>query len=385
MRRIVSMLLIALLALGWLTAFAQPSGIQIDEVVTRQGSSYVSYPQLSGMPNTFVQDSINRAIVADGGIPAYLATLTTVTDLAATGLTVMSSAQVLPGAMGGLLAVRLEAQGRIGPGRPGHAVVPLMYSLTTGQRVVAGDLFLDTDMAISDLEEMIAREIEPDVSAYLSADALYPLPVDSLLADEAGIAFYYDQAQYTTLSGQSGAVHFTYDELLPLLNTREGSILRDVLAFMPQAPSAEAAEAVRRDARAGRLPGLDVQLGDSLDEVLAAYPQLVDPEAFPAGEKYHLEDARWRGAVLIADRGKVMGILSRRMSLYGLKVGRSDSALVRQTLGQASASLTLDEQAALSYGMASGTLDSYAAGENTLHFNYDDNGILRAIWLSRAE
>lgn len=385
MKKIAWVLCVVLLLMGWLTALAQQADIIIEDVTQRQGESFVSYPQLSGMPNTFVQDSINRAIVADGGIPGYLAALPAMTDPAATGLTVQSQAQVLPTSTGGLLAVRLDAQGRIGPGRPGHAVVPLMYSLTTGQRVTAADLFADPAMAAVELEAMIARDIEPDVSAYLSADALYPLPMDRLLVDETGITFYYDQAQYTTLSGRSGAVHFLYHELRPLLRMGEGSLLGDILQSMPRAPLAEAAEAIGRAVHAGRLPGLMVALGDSLEEALAAHPLLMDPEAFPAGEKYQPEDAHWRGSVLIASAGQVTGIMSHRMNLYGLITGEATQSLVEQALGQPTASLPLDEQAAVSYNMIPGKLDRYDMQGRILSFNYDSSGTLQTIWLSVAD
>ena len=383
--KLISILLIGLLGTGWLTAFAQTEGVQVEYVTQQQGNSSVTYPQLSGMPNTFAQDTINRSIMADGGITSYLAMLSALTDPAATGLKVSAHAEILPAPMGNLLAVRMVAEGRIGPGRPGYAVTPLMYNLLTGQRVHAKDFFVDVSTAAGDIEAMIARDVESDVSAYLSAGGLYPVPIKQLLADEVGITFFYDQAQYTTLSGRSGAVHFLYDDLMPLLHTTPGSVLGDLLQKIPRAPSSEAAQAIAQTVQTGTLPGLSITLGVALDEVLVHYPMLTDPDGFPTGTKYQPEDASWRGTAFIEANGRVTGILSNRASLYGLTTGKADRELVVQTLGQPVGSIALDDQAAMQYGMVAGALESYAYQGNTLYFNYDADSTLRYIWLSLDE
>lgn len=92
--KLISILLIGLLGTGWLTAFAQTEGVQVEYVTQQQGNSSVTYPQLSGMPNTFAQDTINRSIMADGGITSYLAMLSALTDPAATGLKVSAHAEI---------------------------------------------------------------------------------------------------------------------------------------------------------------------------------------------------------------------------------------------------------------------------------------------------
>lgn len=349
-------------------------------------TSFVEVPALSGLSDLSIQDNINSMILRLGGYEGYMAILRSLSDESVTGIQVHSSGDILPqGDQQHVLSITVEASGRIGPGRPGHQATPLVFNLENAQQVSAQDLFLDTTSAEQSLDSLVEERLAPDLSSYLDASALLPVPINSFSLDEAGITFYYPSQQLMMLSGQSGDINLHYDEIASLLNLQEGSLLWNLGINEQLQIHTATKDQVAQYVSAGRLPGLPVQLGDSTDDILKVYPLLVDSEAFPSAVKYYLEDARFRQSALIAQEGEggqIIGILSRRMNLAGLVTGKTSRDEVMQALGDPASSLQMDTSAAESYGLAEGNLDTYNFGDYDLALSYDGEQLMQAIWLT---
>ena len=380
-KRLSAFVLALSLTLSAFAAFALEDALKLDYLVQETGDSYVTLPHLTGHTEPAVEEAINSAIYEDGGFPGFERILASLDPLG-TGLQVRAQAQIIRGKEGmGLLSLLITASGRIGPGKPGYRAVPLVYSLSSGARITAQEVFADVDDAQAALDSLVAQEIEPVISDYLYPEGLYPVPIDEFLIDESGLTFYYEQDAYTTLSGQSGAVSFHWNELEGLLNREEGSLLSSlILSDTADRPVDMIKEAVAE----GRLPGLPALLGKDLQEVLQEYPPLTDSEAFPSGEQVHPEDARLRGTALIIQNGELTGMLSRRTNLWGIITGTSSQNDVHAIMGPPDAALPLDESAAGAYGIEPGSLESYRYGGYELRLHYDTDLILKTVWLSRS-
>ncbi len=353
-------------------------------------SSFVEMSVLSGLSDLSVQEAINAEILRLGGFEGYKAILRSLADENATGIQVHSYGNILQnGDQPLILSITVEASGRIAAGRPGHQAQPLVFSLENGRALSAQDLFLNVPDAQKALDSRVEEQLAPEMSSYLDAGALLPLPISSFSLDDAGITFHYPFQQLTMLSGKSGSINFHYDEIASLLDLREGAILWK-LGIHKQMGVHEATKGlVAAFASDGTLPGLSVHLEDSADGVLQDYPLLADSEAFPGGVKYYLEDARFRGTALIAQEGtqaQIIGILSYRMNLAGIMTGQTSRSQTVQALGVPSISLPLDAAAAEIYGLVEGELDTYFFGEQELALSFDKDQLLQVIWLrSKAE
>ena len=377
----------ALCALCLILAFSASAlaQAQLDIMREEKFSSFVEVPVLSGLSDLSIQDSINSTIMLLGGFEGYTAILRSLSDESATGIQVRSHSDMLiQGGQQLVLSIAVDASGRIGPGRPGHQVTPMVFNLGNGQQVTAQDIFIDAAFAAQSLDNMVEESLAPDLSSYLDADALLPVPINSFSMDAAGVIFYYPSQQLTMLSGKSGAVNFHYDEIASLLNLQEGSLLWALGIKEQMGIHAGTKDEVVEYAGSGRLPGLPVRLGDNLNDILTEHPLLMDSEAFPDGEKYYPEDARFRHTALIAEEGQeahIIGILSYRVNLAGILTGQTNRDQVLQALGEPASSLQLDAQAAESYGLTEGNLDTFHFGDHDLALSYDGEQVLQAIWL----
>lgn len=348
-----------------------------------QHGAVVIIPELSGMVNTFVQDRINQAIFDRGDYAVLLANLAAVTAQGGGAVNADAQAYILPGQEGqDVLAVRMEATGKVGPGRPSHRVRGLMVQLSTGEEVTAEDIFLDLSQAEEAIAGIVEQEITSDISAYLNPDAFFPLPMDNMLLDATGISLFYEADQLSLLSGRSGSLHLHYDEVLPLLNMQEGSVLWQLNTAAKVKPGEATAASIEEDAVAGRLPGIPVTLGQSAQDVFNGFPRASDSMSFPGALRYQLEDDRFRGTYIIMDAGSVTGIITRRMNLHGLILGQASGAEVQNTLGEPFSALFLDAPAAEQYGLPTGVLKEYRYDARVLRMLFDEADILAALWLS---
>lgn len=381
-RFLTALCVCALLALALGRASAAP---QISFLREERFDSFVSMPLLIGMDNSFLQDSINKAIEEKGGFPFFLAALRALSDDGQTGIRAESQAVIL-GGPGGILSVRVDASGRVGPGRPGHSLTPMMFHLASGEAVTADEIFSDRAAAQEALEAFIDAQLAPEMSSYLDAHALLPLPMDRMLLDEAGISFLYEGEQLSLLSGWPASLHFSYGEAADLLDLGEGSVLRSAGAMEALTLCQHSKERIAALVAEGRLPGIPVALGQPMEEIRERYPLLADPDGFPGGTRIHPEDGRFRGVTLTSADGEeaLGGIISARLAFAGLVTGRTERQEALDTLGEPLSSLALDERAAEPYGLEAGTLDSYVFGGNELLLSWDSGGRLSAVWIRPA-
>ena len=95
MKKALILLLFVCILVSGASALAQQEGVQITFIEKKEGGSSLRYPQLQGLPNTFVQDTINRAIFEKGGIALHEVTMTSPAQQGATGVLVSSEAYLL--------------------------------------------------------------------------------------------------------------------------------------------------------------------------------------------------------------------------------------------------------------------------------------------------
>ncbi|MGI6696022.1 MAG: hypothetical protein ACOX6O_07305 [Christensenellales bacterium] len=381
-RRTILFLTLCALFFGLNPCMAQtPETVEITTLAQHGGE--VSYPALKNFANTFVQDSVNQSILTEGGIQEHLNALSTFTEAMPGNLKVVSTARVFPSSTGqGLLAVLIEAQGNLSFGLPTHRYTPLVFSLATGQRISCEQVFIDCEQARSTLEEELDRMLVEELSNYLDAGDLFPLPIERFLLTDSGISFFYPERGMTWLSGKSAFIHFHYDELTGLLNDAEGSALAGLDLFQNLKPGDGIRQAVENAVVTGTLPGMPVKIGENLSEVLITFPLLHDPEGFVKGRKYQLEDDRFRGSwVLSWDGQSVTGLFSRRINLFGFITGSSKLDDIKRFLGEPTSSVALGAEAAALYGVPEGKISEYRYAQGTLKLFTDFNQILSAVWL----
>jgi len=370
-----------LLALALALPLPALAGDVLKTVRRESGASAVEYLQLEGLDNAYVQDTVNEAVVHAAS--AHLDTFAVLEAGSEGSLRLFSRADIWPSPeRHDLLSVLLTAEGRMPTGRPGFEYIPLMFDLADGQAVTASDIFTNPQEALAWFEEDAYQRLSEDLSVYLDLEAISPFPLERLLVSRTGISFYYPPDTLTWLSGRSASFHYLFHEIQGLMNLSEGSFLAGLGIAGLLAPNEQTGRQVEEAAQQGRLPGLDASLGEALAEVIDRLKLLHDPEGFPEGEQYRMEDDSFRGSLLVSGDGQtVSGILSRRMNLFGLITGQADRAAVESALGQPFASLPLTESAAALYGLSEGSMSAYLYGDRELRIYFNQNGLMDAVWL----
>jgi hypothetical protein len=293
------------------------------------------------------------------------------------------TAEIFPSIDGhDLLSVLIDIKGRLPSGRSGQSYIPLMFDLADGCRVSFESLFSDEAAARVFIEELSFDVFSEDLSNYLNIDDLFPFPLDRVLVRETGLSFYYPENSLTWLSGRSASIHYLYHELESVLDFSEGSLLYDLGITELLSIQADSAEKIRNAAKSGSLPGIDARLGESIEGLTKRHHLKFDPEGFPEGELYQLENDIYRGTILLSEDGnRVSGILSRRINMFGLIAGRTDRAETLSVMGTPSTTLPFESAAADAYGLPEGELVGFLFGDNELRLYFDLDGLLNAVWL----
>lgn len=386
LRRLFLFTLTLILAASVFPGAAQGEG-SVDMVSVSQNGGEVSYPQLRGFANTFVQDTVNQAILTEGDVQSCLNTLKTFTEAAPGSLKVSSSAQILKSAAGqDLLAVLIEAEGSLSFGPPSHRYTPLMFSLATGQRISCDQIFADCGQAKDAIEETLEERLGESLSNYLDASELFPFPLERFLLTETGVSFFYPEKSMVWLSGKSAFIHFLYGELDGLLNTAPDSPLTGLSLYAGLSLGGHTRGDIEKAVSLGQLPGLPVKLGDAMNAVLEDFPLQHDPEGFASGQKYQLEDDRFRGTWLLSGDGQtVSGLFSRRINLYGLITRKASLDMIKSALGEPISAVSLGFEAAQLYGVPAGTMLEYAFDGVSLKLFVDEEQALSAVWLDHNQ
>ncbi len=358
---------------------------RITPVTAENEYGSLTYPVLEGHPDAAIQDAVNKAIYDTAQIESRLNTFNGLEE-GGWGLNVTYRDTLV----NGILSVAVSAYGKMANGRMGQVYTTVNYDLMTGKPIAVTDLFTDVEGAFTLMEQKLEDEVRPQLSGYLENDTLTPIPRENFFLTPDGITFYYPQEQFATLSGYSGGCSFDYYELKDYLNVSEGGVINTLGAGDFLTITADTAARVAEAATAGKLPGIGAQIGDSLMERLDEYRLLVDPDYYPGGRFFEVEEPEFRGVWLLTDalteaydHSQVLGIRADRMNLYGIQTGITTIDEWRAALNQPESSATIDESTAEDYRLSAGTSDYYTFGENKLRLHANEEGVLESVQLLR--
>ena len=223
---------------------------QITEKGLTLGNNSVKYPEITGMADENIQQQVNDAILQAGKIENRLSRMAVLMS-SPVPLTVTYSAALADD----VLSVAILSSGALETERATQEWAAVNIDLRTGQEITFGDLFTDADEARAKMEETIADEILPDMSAHLAAAELLPLP-DVFSLTEYGLTLHYPIRRFETLSERAGTITFLWSELADVLDLSEDSVLTRLGVGKHLKLAADAKEtylAKLRDKTVGRL------------------------------------------------------------------------------------------------------------------------------------
>ncbi len=363
---------VCLLALMLFVLGQAGAEITIEEVTTQLGENVVAYPQLSGMEDEAIQQKINDDIVTASGATNHMISLLTLTGQQT--LNVNYDAYLNDN----IFSTVISAKGKLPQKRDGHEYTALTYDLTTGERVTLDEVFSDVDAAVAQMEEKATESLAEELNGYLEYSDITPLPEECFTLDEHGITFWYPAEQFSLVSGYSGACQFWYEEL-------DGLWISDPV---PELNAQEKKSAIEESIADGTLPHVPVEMGQSMQEIAEAYRLLREPDEFPGGRYFIMEDPAFRSILIISDslasdyeNSVVEGIQLRRGALHGLLIGTTLQTEWQTILGTPEDTVTMTESMAYDYGLQEGEYDIYHFGEYELRLYADAEGVLCAIQL----
>ena len=383
------------------TADLSALGMVLDAQENGAAGSFVHYPELAidaeEHPLSAVIGKVNQAILDHARIPAYLQLLSTIAEGSA-GLQVdYDYAFPQWESDAHYLSLCVSARGKMLSGGPSQVYYPMTFDLLTGEEVPFEKLFTDPDGAKAFIEEQLSDEIAPTLSTYLENSDLFPVPFDRYWLDGMGnVILTYEHSQLSFLSGDSGAVAFRYSELWDYLDTSREGVPMQVLWHPDRYGAADSdfslaegnSEWFYNDALYGL--GVDLYLGDPLDEALSAFKAASDSGYYPGGAYYEVEYPTLRGTLILTDENeeKVTGILTSRVDHFGIETGKT-------TLDEAIAlmetppliTLPMSEAAAEIYMVCPGSAAVYHSRDmdgSALSFTLyaDESGVVQYVKLA---
>ncbi len=358
---------------------ALPQAMAQEITVASQGSQVgdrvIAYPQLTGMEDEAVQEKINGDIVLACSATEWMTKLFTLPKgepLEMTYEVCLLNDQVF--------STLITRRGPMERGRVTLVITALTYDLKTGERLGLDQVFRDPDAAVAEMERIAEDSLSMELSGYMEYSDLLPLPQESFTLDETGITFWYPQQQFSFFSGYPGAVQFWYEEL-------DGMWLKQPpIALLPS----ETRTQIEQHVSAGTLPHIPVAMGQRIFEVNEAFRLLRQPDEFPGGRYFVMEDPRLRQVLILSDalydgyeQSVVEGIQLKRGGLCGLLIGKTTQEQWRNALGKPEKTVQVTENMAYDYGLPVGQYDVYHYGENELRLHADEQGVLCAVQLCK--
>ena len=348
------------------------------------GEGWVYYPQVEGLADEAVLQSVNDAVLqaldAQGLLTRLALTMQSPTPLRADYTAFLTE---------DVLSVVMEVSGPVMDERATHQWRTVNIDLRTGEVIALNDLFTDAQAARAFLCDELEWELAPALSAHLRNNQLVPLPEGFGLSD-SGLTLYYDIDQLCTLGDKAGTVHIRWSRLRPWLDTSAQGLPRRVGALRMITLDESSAACIRQTVAEGSLPGIPAALGEGVQACIDRYGLLIDPDLYEDGRLFQLQDGAFRDAYLLSDRisstwteSVVQGIRSDRLDLYGLCTGETRREAWLSLLGEPDATVTLDAERADSYRMAPGTSDYYQLGDVRLRLHADEEGVLASVILTR--
>lgn len=356
--------------------------------LTRQGlalgEGWVYYPQVEGMTDEALLQTVNDALLqaldAQGLLTRLALTMQNPTPLRADYTAFLAE---------DVLSVVMEVSGPLADERTTHQWRTVNIDLRTGQAIALDDLFTDAQAARAWLCDELEWELAPALSAHLRNNQLVPLPEGFGLSD-SGLTLYYDIDQLCTLGDRAGTVHIRWSRLRPWLDVSAEGLPGRVGVLRMIALDGESPERIRQAVADGSLPGIPAVLGEKVQTCIDRYGLLIDPDLYEDGRLFQLQDGAFRDAYLLSDRlsskweeSVVQGIRSDRLDLFGLCTGETRREAWLSLLGEPDATVTLDAERADSYRMVPGTSDYYQLGDVRLRLHADEEGVLTSIILTR--
>lgn len=346
--------------------------VTISEIATVIGENHVRYPQLEGLADAALQSRINDDIVMTSGVSNHLITLVTLGQNP-WKLQVDHQSAIVDGRF---FSTVISARGKIGAKRDAHQYTALCYDLTTGEKLTLEELFADVDAAVDYMEAQVEDSLSEELNGYLEYSDITPLPRTSFTLDETGITFWYPSDQFSLLSGYAGAVQFWYEEL-------EGFWKDEKTAALS---AEECAQLVKKSVEEGSVPNVPAAMGQKVSELTDAFRLLREPDEFPGGRYYVLEDPAFRSIHIISDalqstpvNSVVEGIQLKRGGLHGLLIGKATQEQWRVILGNPVETVTVTENMAYDYRLPEGEYDVYHFGSHELRMHADESGVLCAV------
>lgn len=378
MKKIVLWLLALMLALP--AALAEP---EVNRQGLALGEGYVYYPQVTGMEDAALQETVNAALLEGLGAQALLNRL---------ALTMHSAeplqADYVHTVKGDVLSAALLATGPVENARATQRWSAANIDLTTGETIGYDDLFVDAEAALLALSDTLEWGIAPKLSAHLSAAQLTPVP-ETFGLSATGLTLYYPIEQLATLSDKAGTVTFQWCELLEHLKLGEGSILRRIGAEEMLTLDETSGEKIRTAVESGALPGIPVQLGGSVQEAVDAYRLLLDPDLYENGRLIQLEDGAFWDVYLLTDsltnsweHSVIQGIRADQINLYGLMTDVTTQTQWRAALGEPDATVEVDDVKAEANRILPGYSDYYNFDGVQLRLHANDEGVLTSLFIS---
>ncbi len=344
---------------------------------------HLHYPALTGLDSTDSEDRINDAILTAGDVAALTARLAV---LISSPIPLDLSYRYSLGE--NVFSCVLETSGPITGARREFRSAAVNCRLSDASAFRLEDFFTDPAQGRSFLEAYLEENLFPELSPLLMNAQLTPVP-EVFLADQEGITLFYPYDQLSTLSDHAGSIQLNWQELLPVLALSEGSLPAAFGADDALQGSAISLERLLTLASQGMLPGLPVQIGDSMTEVIDRYGLLHDPDDYEQGRMFALEDGRFRNAFLLTDgltsktwdHSVIQGIRSDRFQAAGIVCGTTARSQWQAILGEPDASVSIDPDRAALMRVSSGISDYYQAGSYRLCLHAGEGDLLESVFL----
>ena len=339
------------------------------------------------MADESIQQQVNDAILQAGKIENRLSRMAVLMS-SPVPLTVTYSAAL----SGDVLSVAILSSGALETERATQEWAAVNIDLRTGQTITLDDLFTDADEARTMMEDVIADEILPDMSAHLAAEELLPLP-EVFSLTEYGLTLHYPIRRFETLSERAGTITFLWSELADVLDLSEDSVLTRLGVGKHLMLAADAKETLTAALSGGAFPGIPAALDDSVQGLIDTYQLLNDPDLAGDQRMISLEDGAFRNVYILTDNltrkldsSVAQSIRADRLMLLGLVTGSTTQDEWRQALGEPTRTVSVSAESAELRRLCAGQTDYYAWWSNaTLCLHADENGVLRTVMLIQAE
>lgn len=355
----------------------------VTPVVLETQAGTLCYPRLDNHPDAMIQFNVNQSLLADLDIQKLLDELNGLR-----GMEKVFHADYKATLKSDILSVVLTHKGEEKARSANQTYATANYDLLTGEPVRLEQLFTDVDAAVLAMETICEDKVTEYVSSYLENGQVTPLPQDAFYLTPDSITFYYPEEQFAYFSGYCGSVSFAFYELKDYLDLSENSVLARLGAEAYWEVQPDSAQQIAKAAEAGKLPGIQPMIGDSLSEWLEQYRLLCDPDFYPGGRLFQVEAGEMRGIWLLTDAmteayetNKILGIRADRLNLFGLQVGDANRDEWLSLLGEPANSVYLEESAAMDYLLPPGQSDYYTFGEHQLRLHSNEDGTLVSVWL----